>query len=278
VSEPDFTVLGCGGMVGEALTAALRVKGHRVQAVDRLALPGLLASGRHAGRVISCIGLTGDFRTRPLDTSEAHVGVAARCLAGLRCESFLYLSSTRVYARALATHEDAPLPCVPADPSDLYNLTKLTGEALCLADPRAGVRVARLSNVYSAEPGAGTFLGQIIASGRDTGRVLFRQGPDSEKDYVSLADVVRLLPAIATSGRHRLYNLAAGRNTSHAGIAAILSAVPGWRTEFAPDASTIRFPPIDIGRLRAEFPAPSGDLASDLAGLASGHGISVGEP
>jgi nucleoside-diphosphate-sugar epimerase len=276
MSEPDFTILGCRGMVGEALTAALRVKGHRVQAVDRLALPGQLASGRHAGRVISCIGLTGDFRTRPLDATEAHVGVAARCLAGLRCESFLYLSSTRVYA--LATHEDAPLPCVPADPSDLYNLTKLTGEALCLADPRAGVRVARLSNIYSAEPGAGTFLGQIIASGRDTGRVLFRQGPDSEKDYVSLADVVRLLPAIATSGRHRLYNLAAGRNTSHASIAAILSAVPGWRTEFAPDAPTIRFPRIDIGRLRAEFSAPSGDLASDLAELASGHGISVGEP
>jgi nucleoside-diphosphate-sugar epimerase len=265
-------------MIGAALTAALRAGGHEVLTVDRLALPALLESGRPTGHVISCIGLTGDFRTRPLDTAEAHVGVAARCLAGLRCESFLYLSSTRVCARALATDEDAPLPCLPADPSDLYNLTKLTGEALCLADPRAGVRVARLSNVYSAEPGAGTFLGQIITSGRDTGRVLFRQGPQSEKDYVSLADVVRLLPMIATGGRHRLYNLAAGRNTSHASIATILSASPGWLTDFIPDAPTIRFPPIDIGRLRAEFPAPSGDLASDLARLASGHGAFAREP
>jgi nucleoside-diphosphate-sugar epimerase len=276
MTGPDFTILGCGGTIGTALTAALCHGGYRVQAVDRAALPGLLASGRPAGHVISCIGLTGDFRTRPLDCAEAHVGMTARCLALLRCESFLYLSSTRVYIRAASTHEDAPLPCVPTDPSDLYTLTKLTGEALCLADRRAAVRVVRLSNVYGATPGTETFLGQVIAAGRSTGRVLFQQAPESEKDYVSMADAVRLLPEIAASGRHRLYTLAAGHNASHRDIAAILSTTLGWHTGFLPNAPTIKFQPIEAGRLREEFQAPARIFTSDLARLAAGQDVSIG--
>ena len=124
--------------------------------------------------------------------------------------SFLLLSSTRVYARAGTTHEDAMLPTVPADPSDLYNLTKLAGEALCLAHPCAATRVVRLSNVYGIDMSADTFLGQVLREGGATGGVEFRQGPASAKDYVNVAAVVRLLPAIATRGRQRIYNVAAG--------------------------------------------------------------------
>src|SRR3954467_3139906 len=108
MSAPDFTVLGCNGTSGRALTASLQNAGHLVEAVDRASLPALLASNRPVGHVISCIGLTGDFRVRPLDTADAHVGITASCLRQLRCESFLYISSTRVYARAAATSEDAP--------------------------------------------------------------------------------------------------------------------------------------------------------------------------
>jgi nucleoside-diphosphate-sugar epimerase len=276
---PDFTVLGCQGTIGRALTTALQGEGFVVQAVDRTNLPGLLSSDRSCGHVVSCIGLTGDFRRRPLDTVEAHVGMTARCVAALRCESFLYLSSTRVYARADDTSEDAALGCQPTDASDLYNLSKLTGEVLCLADPRPRLRVVRLSNVYSAEPGAATFLGEIVAAGRATWRVLFRQGPDSEKDYVSLADVVRLLPAIAIKGRHRLYNMAAGHNTRHAEIAAALATARGWQTAFVDDAPTIHFAPIAIDRIREEFGAPSGILLADLAMLTGGPGVATsGEP
>ena len=187
IARADFTILGASGYVGSALVAALERAGHRVHAVTRGALPALLETRRNAGHVIDCIGLTGDFRTRPHDTAEAHVGVTARCLAALHFESFLFLSSTRVYARATATNESAVLACAPADPSDLYNLTKLAGEAVCLADPRQTVRVARLSNVYGGDMPDDTFLGQLLREGRGTGAVRFRQSAKSSKDYVSLA-------------------------------------------------------------------------------------------
>ena len=77
-----------------------------MHAITRAALPALLTGRRPAGHVIDCIGLTGDFRTRLLDTAEAHVSLVARCLAELCFDSFLLLSSTRVYTRASATHED----------------------------------------------------------------------------------------------------------------------------------------------------------------------------
>jgi nucleoside-diphosphate-sugar epimerase len=262
-----FTILGAGGFIGAALVAWLESHDQVVHAVTRAALPALLAGRRSAGHVIDCIGLTGDFRVRPLDTAEAHVGLVARCLAELQFDSFLLLSSARVYARASATHEDAALPAVPADPSDLYNVTKLAGEALCLADPRPAARVVRLSNVYGIDMPAETFLGQVLREGRTTGGVVFCQGPASAKDYVSTSAVVRLLPAIAATGQRRIYNVAAGNNTSHAAIACCLRDVTGWRTGFAPNAPTVRHPPIDTARLDAEFGPTDSNLIADLPNL-----------
>ncbi len=266
-----FTVLGAGGTIGRALTEYLRGQKHAVQAVGRPDLPAFLVSGRSAGHVIDCIGLTGDFRSRPFDTTEAHVGVTARCLAGLSFDSFLFLSSTRVYANGVTTQESAALSCRPGDPSDLYNLSKLTGEALCLTDPRATTRVVRLSNVFAADPGPDAFLGQVLAEGRATGRVRFRQGAGSEKDYVSLDDVVRLLPAIAQQGRHRIYNLAAGTNVSHGQIAELLRARFGWDVAFDPGAVDVRFRQMEITRLNAEFPPPLRNLLEHLATLPLGQ-------
>jgi len=263
-NTPRFTILGAGGFIGAALADWLDSQGQTVHAVTRAALPALLAAHRPAGHVIDCVGLTGDFRVRPLDTAEAHVGLVARCLGDLRFESFLLLSSTRVYARASTTHEDAALPTLPADPSDLYNVTKLAGEALCLADPRPSVRVARLSNVYGIGMPAETFLGQVLREGQATANVTFRQGPASAKDYVNLVAVVTTLPAIAARGTHRVYNIAAGGNTSHAAIAYRLREITGWRTRFAADAPTVRQPPIDTTRIDAEFTPASSSLIADL--------------
>ncbi len=262
--SPSFTILGAGGFIGAALVAWLESRDHLVHAITRASLPALLAGRQPCGHVIDCVGLTGDFRSRPLDTAEAHVGLVARCLSQLRFESFLLLSSTRVYCRASTTHEDAALPSLPADPSDLYNLTKLAGEALCLADRRQTIRVVRLSNVYGIGMPAEAFLGELLREGQRTGGVLFRQGSASAKDYVSVASVVRRLPEIATEGRHRIYNLAAGSNTSHATIADRLRESLGWQVRFEADAPTVQLKPIDTSRLDVEFGPTLSNLSADL--------------
>jgi nucleoside-diphosphate-sugar epimerase len=263
----SFTILGAAGFIGAALVAWLENRGCTVHAVTRASLPALFATRQPAGHVIDCIGLTGDFRVRPLDTAEAHVGLVARCLSKLRFESFLLLSSTRVYARAAITYEDAALPTLPSDPSDLYNVTKLAGEALCLADPRMACRVARLSNVYGRGMPTETFLGQVLHEGARRGGVMFHQSANSAKDYVSMDAVVRLLPEIAAHGRQRLYNVAAGTNTSHGEIADCLRCFAGWHTGFAPNAPTVRNAPIETTRITTEFGTISSSLIADLPSL-----------
>jgi len=262
-----FTVLGASGFIGAALVAWLESHDHTVHAITRAALPSLLATRRSVGHAIDCIGLPADFHTNRLETAEAHVGLVARCLAELNFASFLLLSSTRVYARAASTHEDALLPALPTDASDLYNVTKLAGEALCLADTRSNIRVVRLSNVYGFGMLEQTFLGEVLREGQRSGRVLFGQSAASTEDYVSLPAVVRLLPRIAASGQHRLYNVAAGENVSHRAIADTLRDILGWQTNFSPDAPTVARLPIDTTRLESEFGPATSHLIADLPTL-----------
>jgi nucleoside-diphosphate-sugar epimerase len=269
VESQSFTILGAGGFIGASLVAWLESQGRTVHAITRGSLQALLAARRPAGHVIDCIGMTGDCHVRPLEIAEAHVGLVAHCLANLQFASFLLLSSTHVYAHAHTTREDVAIALQSAEPSDLYSLTKLAGEALCLANPRPEIRVARLSNVYGAGMSAETFLGHLLREGEDTGGVVFHQSAASAKDYVNIAALVRLLPNIAESGRSRLYNVASGRNTSHGMIADRLQQIAGWRISIAADAPTVLHPQIDTMRLTAEFGQLPCDLPADLAALLS---------
>ena len=258
----SITVLGAGGWIGAALVAALQRQGRPVRAVDRAGLPAWLAErdsqALAPGPVIYAIGLTADFRQRPHATAEAHVGLLSQVLQRPGIGHLLYLSSTRVYARSADTRETASLPCLSSDPSDLYNLSKLLGEALVLQDPRSGFKVVRLSNVVGPAQPASTFVGALLEEARIGEVVTIQQPADTSKNYVALADVVRLLPLIAEQGQQRLYNLGSGRNTTHAKVAAWLER-QGARVRFASGATgniAPSFHPLVIERLAAEYPLP----------------------
>ncbi len=264
IAPPPITVLGAGGWIGSALVKDLHHQGQPVLPVDRTALPGWLAKRDPVGLVIYAIGLTSDFRQRPHATAEAHVGLLSQVLQRPGLENLLLLSSTRVYARSKDTREAASLSCLSSDPSDLYNLSKLLGEALVLQDPRPGLKVARVSNVVGPAQPATTFLGALLAEAHEHGAVMIQQPADTAKDYVALADVVRLLPQIGRHGRERLYNLGSGRNTSHAEIAIWLKR-QGAAVRFVPQISSGHsFPPLVIERLAAEFEPPGDPFGQTL--------------
>jgi nucleoside-diphosphate-sugar epimerase len=257
-----FTVLGAGGFIGGALCAHLRAKGHEVLAPERNAgLPP------RPGHVIYAIGLTADFRSRPFDTAEAHLGRLTDLLPQAGFESFLYLSSTRVYQGAASTAETAPLQARPLDPGHLYNLTKLAGEALVLHCGLPGTRVVRLSNIVGpGEAARDTFIG-ALAREAATGTIRLQSHPASAKDYLWIGDALPLLAAISLHGRDRVYNLASGRQLRHDDWTGPIAAATGARLETAPDAPDAGFPAIDISRLSAEFGASPGDPRAHLAAI-----------
>lgn len=256
-----FTVFGASGFIGRHLVASLTAQGYDVQTPAR---GESISAEKNYGHIIYAIGLTGDYRERPYDTVDAHAGLVATILRQARFDSFLYLSSTRVYRGldpATTAREDTPLPQTPSL-DGVYDYSKLLGESLCLGHSNPAVRVARLSNVYGRGMSASLFLGSLLQSLAQDGHVTIQDNAQSAKDYVAIDDVVRVLPDIALSGSARLYNVASGKRTSNQEIADALTD-QGMTVDFAKPAPTARiFPMIDTARLRGEF-GPSTHLVTE---------------
>ncbi|MBN9672662.1 NAD-dependent epimerase/dehydratase family protein [Roseibium aggregatum] len=259
------TVLGSSGFIGRAVTRHLRTSGYEVATPGRQDLATL--SG-NLGHVFYCIGLTGNFRKMPLATVDAHAGLLAKLLETAVFDSFLYFSSTRIYAQATGvgeTGEDAFLKVRPSADTT-YDLSKMLGEALCLALPSPTARVARLSNVYGPGQSQNTFLGSLLTDIASQRRAEIQEAASSSKDYISVDDVAVLSERIAREGRSRIYNLASGRPTSHDEIAGVLSN-EGFSCAFAPGGVRRAFPEIDISRIRSEFGFSPRNLLEDLPSL-----------
>jgi nucleoside-diphosphate-sugar epimerase len=250
MTEPTLTVLGGRGFVGSHLVRHLRSQGHDCIVPER---NDETVFRRPLGRVVYAIGLTADFRSRPLETVEAHVCLLRRLLETADFESLTYLSSTRVYAGITDTSEAARLQVNPNDPSDLYNLSKLMGESLCLHGGRPGLKVARLSNIVGLRPDPDMFIDQLLDEGRRTGQVVFRTSLRSRKDYLHVDDAVALIARIALSGNDGIYNVASGEGITNGEIARALTAEMGYEVFVDDGAPTWDFTAIDVGRAKAHF-------------------------
>jgi len=244
-----FTIIGATGFIGGALVVKLRAMGFEVLTPSREI--GVLPPA--SGHVIYAAGVTADFRQRPFETLNAHTTHAAHILSQGDFDSFLYLSSTRVYRHAGSGEESVAIPVHSDDPEQLYDLTKLAGEAICHASGRHGVRIVRLANVLGSDFNSQNFVFDLIRSACDSGKIELRSSLDSAKDYIRLEDVVDLLPRIALGGQHTCYNLASGRNIAHRELLEPILAASGASLTVREGAQRIISPQINIDRLRGEF-------------------------
>jgi nucleoside-diphosphate-sugar epimerase len=258
-----ITVLGAGGLIGSYLCDSLRRQSIELYAPAR-AEP---LTNRSLGHVIYCIGVTADFRSRTFDTVDAHVCQLLRVLRDCDFDSLLYLSSTRVYGtRPGSAHESDVLAVTPRNPDDLYNISKLMGESLSLNSKRT-TRVARISNVYGDDFDSQNFLSSVIRDAVTRRHVTVRTSAESAKDYIHIADVVAGLIRLATEGRDEIYNLACGQNVSNRELMDCISQLTGCTLDFEDSAPTIKFPTIDIRRMRHEFgfrPSPFSERIGEV--------------
>ncbi|MCH9625259.1 MAG: hypothetical protein S4CHLAM123_04290 [Chlamydiales bacterium] len=259
-----FTVIGSTGYVGKHLVKYLHDQGVHCFTPSRND-PSLFS--RKLGHVIYCAGYTADFRSKMLETVEAHVCHLRQIIACAKFDSLLYLSSTRVYQRATCTNEDAFLSVNPQDPGDIYNLSKLMGESLCLSIPRPNMRIVRLSNVYGPEMGPENFLGSLIYDAIEKKEILLKTSLASSKDYISIQDIPPMLVAIAKSGKEKIYNLASGHNTSNKQIVNVLNDMTGCKLTLDSTPKEWHFPRIQIERIEREFDFKPASIDSSLRAL-----------
>lgn len=243
------TVLGGHGYIGRHLAAHLHQLGHEVFVPKRNDERIFSTS---LGTVFYCVGLTADFRQRPVETIEAHVSLLQRLLQGAAFDRLVYLSSTRVYLGNSNTHEEAALTVQPYRADDLYKLSKLMGESLALHSGQP-CTVVRLSNVVGGTGNPESFVYSLWRAAHDQGYILLHSHPDTAKDYIHIDDVVQLLPSIAWQGQHRIYNMASGMQIAHSQWLERICTRTGAHYEVAPGAELIDFAAIDNARIVKEF-------------------------
>lgn len=259
----NFTILGGNGFVGSALADYLIGCGDQVQLLERSQSSWMeKILKQDLGTVFYCIGLTADFRKKPHETVEAHACLLNQVLQKAQMDKLVYLSSTRIYECMQSTQESMPVVSDPNQPGHLYNLSKLMGESICLHG-RSNTTVVRLSNVYGDGMKSENFLSTVLKEAATKNRVELQTSATSSKDFIHINDVVSYLRKIAVSGKHEIYNLASGRNTSNAEIAEVLVA-QGIDVSYSKESRTWSMPPIEVSRLESEFGGVGHNLLNDL--------------
>ncbi|NMV39280.1 NAD-dependent epimerase/dehydratase family protein [Ralstonia insidiosa] len=245
---PAYTILGASGFIGQHLARAIAAAGGTCFMPGRDA-PEIFE--RDLGRVIYCIGLTADYRRRPLDTVQAHAGYLARVLEQARFDKLVYLSSTRLYdTLPPGTYaEETVLRMDPADPRHLYDLSKALGENLCLTTSGGRASVARLSCVYAQAAGSPGFLSDVLARLRHTRTLHVDSSSGYVRDYIHVDDVVRALLRILDQPAPGIYNVACGENLSNRALADLLQT-HGFTLTLARESAAQPAPVCDVAKLR----------------------------
>lgn len=246
----NFTIFGAKGFIGSNLVSYLRSRGHSVLAPEREEILGLKVN---LGHVVYAIGMTGNFRSKPFETVEAHTNILSQLLRAYNFDSWLYLSSSRLYGLSNRSCSEEDRINVFPGKDGVYDISKLLGEALCLSMQRPTVRVARLSNVYGVGQSKHTFLGDIFKNLYLHEDVEIRESPISSKDYIDISDVVKMIEQIALRGKYNIYNIASGYNTKHIDIASMIQNTLNVKASFKPNSKDRVFSKINIQRIKDDF-------------------------
>ncbi len=244
-----FTVLGSTGFVGSNMVSFLKEKNIDVYAPD-IRIDDI--KNQDLGHIIYAIGIS-DFTKRPFETVEANVCTLKQILTQAKFDSLVFCSSTRIYQGVLSTNEEDTLNINPLQLNDLYNISKAMGESLCVASKMDNVRIARLSNVSGNNFNSELFLPDVIRNAITKNKITVFSSLESEKDYVYIDDVVKLLYRITISGKEKIYNVASGQNTKARNLVTKISQLTGCSIEENNKDKLWSFMPISTTRITSEF-------------------------
>ena len=244
-----FTILGSNGFIGKNMVDYLLELGMDVYSPD---IHKEDISKKDLGHVIYALGEL-NSQKNPLNVIESHVCILNKLLQNSNFESLLYCSATRVYSGLQSTHENNILNLNPTDLGNLYPISKVMGESICLSFDNPKIRIARLSNVSGFNHTSNLFLPSIIREAVDKKIIKLHTKLESEKDYVHIDDVVQVLFDIVLSGKNRIYNVAKGENTTNRDIITKLQEITSCKIEILPNAKNYSFSKINIARLVNEF-------------------------
>lgn len=207
-----FTVFGHKGFIGSNFVNYLIEKDIKLILPNRNEIPK-----ENMGNVVYAIGKTTNFVEYPIETIDAHVCFLKKILEQGKFENFIYLSSTRIYNNLPepVVDENTSLKINLANQKEIYNVSKLMGECLCLSDQFKNIKIVRISNVFGEGMTGKNFLGNLLTQAMKSDSITINETRDSGKDYVNINDVIQIIIKIISSGKYQIYNISSGKNILH---------------------------------------------------------------
>ena len=202
--------------------------------------------------VIYSLGVS-NFLKEPLQAIDAHVCILNNILKNCNFDSLLYISSGRIYYNANSTLEENAYSVNPNMKNELYNISKLQGESLCMSMNNPKIKIIRPSNVVGTNAPSNLFIPSLIKEAVETGKIVLHSTLNSEKDYVYIDDLVQLIPKIISLDKYQIYNIASGYNISSKEIINEIIRLTNCKLEIAPDAKKFSSRQINIDRIKSEF-------------------------
>ena len=260
-----YTVFG-RGFVGTNIAKFFKKKKYKVFIPTK----GKYKFNKNLHNIIYCIG-NDSWATDPKECYAANLGIVPKILFNNRFSSFTLLSTTRVYlgSPSKKTNENDLIYINPNTSDFLFNSLKLSAENLCLSIPNKRIRVARISNLFGDNFTNQTYLlPTLIRNSINVKKINIFINKKSSKDFLYVNEAIDVLIKIIKNGKHRLYNIAYGKNIALSRISQKIREITKCKINYKNQHKLVKEPIIDISRVKKEFNfKPKKDLIKFLSQL-----------
>jgi len=174
-------------------------------------------------------------------------------------KKFLYMSTLGVYGVARHLPQNEMDYAAPLEP---YAASKLSAEHFVLVYPTTygvSTSVARCFNAYGPRQKENMVIPSIITQIIRNGTVEIGN-LDSTRDFVYVDDVVTGLLRIIEMGKHDIYNIGTGRETSIRSLVSVIAGIMGKKIDVRPAENRKRKTKIDVPRSQADTTRMKRDL------------------
>ncbi len=248
-NKKKYTIFGHTGFLGNNIARYLKNNNQNCF----LPKKNQFLFSKNLNNVIYCIGKDNVFED-PTNSIEANLKILAKIIKKNKFESFLYISTTRLYLNSNKTSEEDVIKINPFSKEYFFNCLKLASENFCLSQKNKKIKIARLSNLYGDFFKSQTYLlPTLLRDSVNKKTINISINKNSKKNYLYVDDAIKIIIKIATKGKHRLYNVASDRQYSLNTIAKKIQKMTNCKIKYKNQKIKYNEPIINIKKIKKEF-------------------------
>ena len=256
-----FTIFGHKGFLGRNIIDYLNINNIQYYLPPR----NKYVFKKNLGNIIYCIG-DDNVLKNPLNSVNANLKILYEILEKNRFQSFLFISSTRVYLNSKDTKENSIIKIDPQDPKYQFNILKLASENFCLSKNNKRIKVVRLSNLFGEYFSNQIYLlPNLLKNAKRKKIIKIMINKKSKKNYLYVNDAISLIFRIIKKSKYRIYNLASDKLYSIEFILNEIKKKTSCKIIYSNQNTRYDEPKINITRVKKEFKfKPSNNFKSFL--------------